>query len=217
MLIGHYSAALAAKAAKPELPLWQLFLAAQLVDIGWVILCWQGFEIFNLDFNLLSNPLVLIHQPYTHSLLAAGIWAMGLAAIAVWLFRYSKAAAFILAAVVASHWPLDFLVHRPDLAIWPGVNVGLALWDVNTLPMLLEMALVASAGLLLWRASPVAKPWYVGLTLVLVALVATNYLIPPPQHKSAILLTALAVYLCAPLAVWWLERRIHTTASVQAS
>jgi len=35
MFIGHYGVSFAAKAVKPALPLWALFVAVQLVDVFW--------------------------------------------------------------------------------------------------------------------------------------------------------------------------------------
>ena len=135
MLIGHYSTALVAKIAKPQLPLWQLFLAAQLIDIFWVGLTWIQLEYFELDFGLASNPLVLIHQPYTHSLLAALLWGLATVLMCQYVFKLGKFAAWILGTVVATHWLLDFFVHRPDLPLWANIKVGLALWNYEQLAM----------------------------------------------------------------------------------
>ena len=35
MFVGHYAAALAARAAEPKAPLWSYVAACQLLDIGW--------------------------------------------------------------------------------------------------------------------------------------------------------------------------------------
>ena len=35
MFVGHYSAALAAKAAEPRAPLWSYVIGCQLLDVGW--------------------------------------------------------------------------------------------------------------------------------------------------------------------------------------
>jgi len=36
----------------------------------------------------------------------------------------------IVALLVVSHWVLDWLVHRPDLPLYPGgPKVGLGLWN----------------------------------------------------------------------------------------
>jgi hypothetical protein len=38
MFIGHYGPAYAIKAIRPAIPLWLLFIAGQLEDVGWTIL-----------------------------------------------------------------------------------------------------------------------------------------------------------------------------------
>jgi hypothetical protein len=40
----------------------------------------------------------------------------------------------VLALLVVSHWPLDAVVHRPDLPLAPGESalIGLGLW--NSMP-----------------------------------------------------------------------------------
>ena len=43
--------------------------------------------------------------------------------------RYPRGS-WLLGLFVLSHWILDFVVHRPDLALWPGgPRVGLGLWN----------------------------------------------------------------------------------------
>ena len=44
MFVGHYGPAFAIRAARPEVPLWVLFVAAQLVDIAWALLVLGGVE-----------------------------------------------------------------------------------------------------------------------------------------------------------------------------
>jgi hypothetical protein len=44
MFVGHYAAALAAKAVEPRAPLWTLIAGAQLIDIGWAGLVMAGVE-----------------------------------------------------------------------------------------------------------------------------------------------------------------------------
>jgi hypothetical protein len=59
----------------------------------------------------------------------------------------------MIGAVVFSHWVLDFLVHRPDLELFPGGPMaGLGFWNYPIAEMALEMGLVALAGAA-WTAS----------------------------------------------------------------
>jgi branched-subunit amino acid ABC-type transport system permease component len=217
MLIGHYAAALVAKAAQPQVPLWQLFFAAQLVDIAWVCLSWWHLEYFLFDFTLASNPLVLVHQPYSHSLLAVLLWALGLVGLYWVNARHARCTAALLGAVAASHWLLDLVVHRPDLPIWPDIKVGLALWNWQTPAMALELTLiVATTGLLLRTQTQQALRWYAGFCLLLLAVIVVNYQMAEPHTVSTVLSGAMAVYLISPALAWWIERRARQAPATSA-
>src|SRR4029453_7780365 len=117
VLAGHYSAAFVAKSADPSVPLWVLAGRVQAVDIAWALFVLTGIEHLRIDPSLASNPLDLYDMPYTHSLLGTLLWAgVGFAVSLRWLGRARSAA--IVAAAVASHWLLDWLVHRPDLTLY---------------------------------------------------------------------------------------------------
>ena len=93
MFVGHYAAALAAKAAQPKAPLWTYVLAAQLVDVAWSGLIIAGVERLRFDPSLPGSSLVLEHMPYTHSLPAAVLWAVGAGLLATWALKLPRAAA----------------------------------------------------------------------------------------------------------------------------
>ena len=132
MFVGHYAAALAAKAAQPKAPLWTYVLGAQLVDVAWGGLVLAGVEKMSLDERLPGSPLVLSHMPYTHSLPAVVLWAVAAGLLARFLLKLPRAAAIAVGLVVASHWGLDVLVHRPDLPLWfGGPRSG---WAGGTIP-----------------------------------------------------------------------------------
>src|SRR4051794_7387762 len=76
MFVGHYAAALAAKAAQPRAPFWTYVLGAQVVDMAWAGLILAGVEKMSLDPSLPGSPLVLSSMPYPHSLPAAAAWAL---------------------------------------------------------------------------------------------------------------------------------------------
>jgi hypothetical protein len=61
------------------------------------------------------------------------IWG-ALFAGAYWLRRRYLLGALLLFAAVLSHWLLDFISHRPDMKLAPGVHqaFGLGLW--NSIP-----------------------------------------------------------------------------------
>jgi hypothetical protein len=210
MFIGHYSAALAA-AARPDAPrLGTLFVAAQLVDIGYFSLVLAGIEGLRIKPGItVMNALDLYHMPYTHSLVATLIWAAGFAC----LLRLTGArwrSAAIGGAVVLSHWPLDLLVHTTDLTIAGAPpKLGLGLWNHPLFAIPLELGITAAA-LCLYIWSTKAKKLSADLILLiafLIAIQAYNWLSPQPQHyDNAIPVSALLAYAAAVGLAMWVAR-----------
>jgi hypothetical protein len=214
MLIGHYSAAFAAKRIEPRLPLWALLLAAQFVDIVWAVFILTGIEKANLDPGLASNPLVLYFMPYTHSLLATFVWGFAAFIVGfVWIKgRFRRlATGIVLSAVVMSHWFLDLLVHRPDLPLWDdSVKVGLGLWDQPFLALLLEIALVLGSLVWLMRStvhngSRIHQRVLI-LSGLLLLLQLGSFFGATPHLINAVALSGLAVYFLTALLGRWAEQ-----------
>jgi len=149
MLTGHYACAFVAKSASPRTPLWLLLLAAQFVDVLWVMAILGGVEHARLDSTLASNPLDLYHMPWTHSLLGSLGWAAVAFVASTRVLGLGTKQAALVAAVVVSHWFLDLPVHREDLTLAGGDwKLGLALWNYPVAAWALEVVLVvASVGL----------------------------------------------------------------------
>jgi hypothetical protein len=153
MFVGHYAAAMAAKAIEPKAPMWTLAAASQLVDIGWSAFIITGVEHASVDPSLPGSTLVLDYMPWTHSLPAALAWSAGAALLVMVLLRLPIWASVAVGLTVFSHWLLDLLVHRPDLALWPsGERVGLALWNYPVIEQAVEIGLIAICGAA-WVAS----------------------------------------------------------------
>lgn len=153
MFVGHYAAAFAAKAAEPKAPMWTLAAGCQLIDIGWSAFIMTGVEHANSDPALPGSPYVLYDMPWTHSLPAALAWSVGAALLVKLLLRLPSWASVLVGLSVFSHWLLDFVVHRPDLLLYPGgEKVGLALWNYPVAEEALEIGLIAVCGGL-WIAS----------------------------------------------------------------
>ena len=207
MFVGHYSASFLGKAAAPRVPLWVFILAAQLVDVAWAIFILTGIERFHLDPALPSNPLVLEHMPYTHSLVATLAWA-ALAAAAVTAAGYGSArAAFAVAAVVTSHWLLDVLVHRPDMTITGGEpKLGLGLWNQPTLAFAVEILFLAgAAAIYTTTARPdehTRRAVFRGVMILIALQTATMYG-PIPPSPTALVLSVLTTF----IVVTWLTAR----------
>jgi hypothetical protein len=207
MFVGHYSASFLGKAAAPLVPLWIFILAAQLVDVAWAIFILTGVERFHLDPTLASNPLVLDHMPYTHSLVATLAWS-ALAAGAVAAAGYGSArAAIAVAAVVTSHWLLDVLVHRPDMTITGGdPKLGLSLWNQPTLAFALEVLFLAGAAAIYTTTARVDEKTrqsvFRGVVVLIALQTATTYG-PIPPSPTALVLSVLTTF----IAVTWLTAR----------
>jgi membrane-bound metal-dependent hydrolase YbcI (DUF457 family) len=210
MFVGHYAAALAAKAAEPRAPLWTYVIAAQLVDIGWSGLIMTAAEKMSIDPSLPGSPLVLYHMPWTHSLPAALVWSLGAALLVRVALKLPWRAAVFVALVVFSHWLLDLLVHRPDLALWfGGPKQGFGLWNYPVPEQAVEMGLLAVAGVF-WAAQRVrtGRPaWPAALFLaILVAVQITALVMPAAGGAVQMGLMALVVYLVVGLIAWAVER-----------
>ena len=206
MFIGHWAPAFVA-ATHPRAPkLGTLFIAAQLVDWGFFALLLTGGEKMRVVPGITAmNPLDLYHMPYTHSLLGSAVWAAGFAAL-IWLARRDWITAAIAAAVVASHWLLDLLVHRPDLTLAGAPpKLGLGLWNYPWIEIPLELAL--TFGAMAWFLKRHRGPWVPAAVLgvLLVALQAFNWFAPPAtQVDAATSVLAFVAYGLATLAAVWL-------------
>lgn len=146
MFIGHFAPALVAAARPGAAGLGTLFVAAQLVDIGFAALLIPGIEAMRIEPGITAmNAMDLHHMPYTHSLLGALIWAK-IFGVIVWFATKRKEAAIGAALVVVSHWFVDLLVHIPDLTLY-GMppKLGLGLWNHPTIAMPLEILLIGGA------------------------------------------------------------------------
>jgi hypothetical protein len=130
MFIGHFGIALAVKKAAPSASLGTLIFAAQFLDLLWPILLLADIEHVRISPGITRvSPFDFYDYPISHSLLMAVAWSVAVAAIYYATRRYTRGA-WVISLAVLSHWILDFLVHRPDLPLWPsGPRVGLGLWN----------------------------------------------------------------------------------------
>src|SRR5204863_7259819 len=151
MFVGHYGVSFAAKKADPAVPLWVLFIAVQLLDVLWAPFVLLGVEKVRIVPGITaSNPLDLYYMPYTHSLVAAILWSVAVAALARLLPGVTtRSAAVWIGIAVFSHWVLDVLVHRPDLPLYDDtMKIGFGLWNYPAVALALETALLFGGMLL---------------------------------------------------------------------
>ncbi len=213
MFVGHYCAAFVAKRIEPRLPLWSLLLAVQLVDVFWGLFILLGIERASLDPALPGNPLVLSYMPYTHSLPATVVWSFAAAVLAVMLWargEHKLKLGLTLAAAVASHWFLDLLVHRHDLALWGNAyKVGLGLWNQPMAAYALEVLLLSGSVSLLAFSNSWPETRRRALAFLctgLVLLQTATQFGATPNGLQLMVVSALLVYLLVPVAGYRAEK-----------
>jgi len=218
LFTGHYSFSFAGKAlagksgdqdSDKRIPLWLLFLAVQWIDVMWSIFVLLGIEKVRIVPGITaSNALDLYYMPYTHSLLGVLCWSA--LAYAVCQFVPSlrgRRIGLILSAAVFSHWILDLIVHRPDLALYDSVGkMGFGLWNYRGAAFALEMAVLFGGAAMLYR-TVAHRGRLIGFVIFLAALqVFGTFFFPPPPSDHAAAMTALVSYIVLALVAWWVER-----------
>ena len=128
MFVRHLAVSLAAKAIEPKAPLSALVPTTFGLDLIWPIFVLLDVEIVAIVPGITAfTPLDFLFYPWSHSLIMAVMWG---AVAAGFMYGPSRSlrVAFLVGAVVVSHWFLDFVTHRPDLPLWPeGPKLGLGL------------------------------------------------------------------------------------------
>jgi len=210
MFIGHYAVALAAKKAAPKTSFGTLFLAAQFVDLLWPLLLLLGLEHVRIDpGNTAFTPLDFYDYPITHSLLAVTGWSLAFGLIYFALRRDAKAS-WIVGLAVLSHWVLDFLTHRPDLTIAPGlqVYVELRLWKSLAGTIIVEGALFIAAVVLYTRTTVAADRTGRYAFWALIVFISLGYIAnfmsrqQPPSSVTALAIGGLTQWLVIAWAYW---------------
>ncbi len=214
MFVGHYAPALAAKAIKKSPTLAAGFLAVQLVDIGFFSLTYFDIEKWRPNPDLPGmRKIDLYYMPYTHSLPGALAFAAAAGLIA-WLLSPSgrKAiGAIVIAALVFSHWLLDLIVHRPDLALVDDHDkVGFGLWNYPNIAMPLEIGLLLICfAIYLGATKAKGAVGRVSPFIVLAALLGLQYIdwfMPVSNDHTMFTVLALAAYFGVAALGFWLDR-----------
>jgi hypothetical protein len=211
MFIGHIALALAAKRATPRVSLATLLLAAQWADVLWPVLLVLGIEHVRIQpGNTAFTPLDFVSYPYSHSLVALIGWGVAFGVIyrAVAGGRHTL---WLLAALVISHWVLDFVTHRPDMPLYPGsAEFGLGLWNSVPATLIIEGSMYA-AGLTIYLRATRARDrigrWgFFALAAVLVVIYLAAAFGPPPPSIDALWVTALVGAVLLTAWAWWTDR-----------
>lgn len=209
MFLGHYAAGLAAKRWAPEAPLGALVAGAVGLDLVWPFFVLAGVERVAVVPGITRvTPLEFQSYPYSHSLVAAALWALAAGGLFYYVRRSARAAAAVAACVI-SHWLLDWAAHRPDLPLTLAEGAsrhGLGLW--NSLPgtLAVELACFAASLALYLKVSPPAERRGNAALWVFCAVLGLVYLGalfgPPPPSGQAVAASALGQWLFCAWAGW---------------
>ena len=210
MFLGHYALGLAAKRVTPGLSLGVLLAAAQLADILWPLLLALGLEHVRIEpGNTAFTPLNFVSYPYSHSLALLIVWGLAMG----WIFaRRHRHGIAIVAALVVSHWLLDFLTHRPDMQIYPGGSKwGLGLWNSVALTVAVEVPIYLAG---VWLYMRTTRPrdgigrWGFVLLVSTLLLIYIGDALSPAAPPSVGALTVVAAIGGALFTAWswWADR-----------
>ena len=208
MFTGHIAAGLAAKKLSPRTGLATLLVAATLPDLIWPPLVLLGIEKVAIEPGITAvMPLNFIYYPFSHSLLAAVVLSVAFG-YGYFLLTRHKVGAYVTGALVASHWLLDFISHRPDLPLAPGLeyHMGLGLWNSVWLSAVVELGLFVAAvkiyGNFTRRDSLAGRVSFWSFVAVLTVLQLIAYQGTPPPSVEALAWSGIASWLFILWAVW---------------
>ena len=211
MFIGHFAVGFAAKRYAPETSLGTLIAATALLDLLWPVFLLLGWEQVRIDpGNTAFTPLDFVSYPLSHSLVGAICWATIFALLYYFFIHYQRGAVMIWIGVV-SHWVLDFMVHRPDLPLYPeGARLGLGLWNSILATVIVE-GLMYVAGIWIYLRVTRAKDgigrwgsW--SFIVVVAALYVVNIFSPPLPNERLLAMVAIPYIWLLILWAWWADR-----------
>ena len=212
VFIGHFAVAFAAKKVAPKASLGTLVFATVFLDAVWPVLVLLGIERFRIVPGYTAiNPFEFQHYPWSHSLLMTLVWALVFAFVYLG-FKGDRAGAIWVGIVVASHWLLDFVTHRPDLPLYPGggERLGLALWNSLPATFAVEGAMFALAIVFYVRLTRAKDrvgtiAWWT-LVALLLALYVPGPWSPPPPNENAVAIVGVAALLIFVPWAYWIDR-----------
>ena len=216
MFIGHFGVGFAGKKIDKNPSLGTMFLAAQFLDLIWPVFILIGLEKVKIEPGIsAANPLDFVYYPFSHSLFIVLIWGF-LFGLVYYLVKKNIRSAVVLGLLVLSHWILDFIVHIPDLPIFPWSNfkVGMGLWNSLVLSVTLEF-LIFFGGAYFYISATKTKNkkgtfglW--GLVIFLTLIYIMNIFGSAPPSVEAIGYAGLLQWIFIPWA-YWIDRNRTST------
>src|SRR5262245_27474644 len=211
MFVGHIAVGLAAKRLVPHVSLALLLVAAQFADLLWPVLVAVGVEQVRIDpGNTAFTPLDFVSYPYSHSLVLLIVWGVLLGVACRWLVPGARYVVAVIAALVVSHWVLDFVTHRPDMPLYPGgPRVGLGLWNSIMATLIIELALFA-VGVWIYVRTTEARDaiggWGFAALAVFLAVTYAAAVGTAPPSIPALYISALVGGAFLTAWSWWADK-----------
>jgi hypothetical protein len=223
LFIGHVGAAFAAKRFAPKTSLGTLGFATGFLDLIWPIFLLLGIEHVRIAPGVTRvTPFDFYDYPISHSLLVVAGWSI-LVGLVYFAAKQYSAGAWVVGLCVLSHWFLDWIVHRPDLPLWPGgtARFGLGLWNSLALTLIVEGAVFAGGLWLYLRSTRVkdrAGTWAL-LSLAAFLIVAWMGALfgGPPPNEQAMAWGSLSLWLIPWWAAWADRHRTSQGGSAASS
>jgi hypothetical protein len=203
---------MAAKRITPRVSLGTTVLAALLPDLLWCGFLLAGIEHVEIRAGRgAANYFGASDMAFSHSLLMGALWGALLAG-AYFLARHYARGAWVLFAAVMSHWLLDFVAHRPDMALAPGVHryFGLGLWNSLAATVMVEGGMWAIGIIMYVRATRARGragiyAFWIGAAFLTLAWYG-NLTGPPPPTPRAMAVSSLIFFSSVVAWAYWMNR-----------
>ena len=212
MLVGHFAVGMAAKRVAPAVSLGTFVLASMLADLLWCIFMIAGIEHVQIKQGMgAANYPDASDIAMSHSLLMDALWG-GLLAAAWFVRRRSPLGAWVLYGAVLSHWLLDWISHRPDMPLAPGVRrfFGLGLWTSIPATVAIEGGFWLLAIVLYARATHPKNRAGVYAYWSVIALLTlawyNNIAGPPPRDPHTAPFASFILFSLAVAWAYWMNR-----------
>jgi hypothetical protein len=211
MFAGHFAAGLLAKRAEPSVSLGLFVLAAMLSDLLWCVFMIAGFE--HVEYRPgrgAADYLASWYVPFSHSLAMNLLWAAALA-LAYVLLRRRGRAAWLLFALVLSHWFLDIVTDR-SVPTSPGMQlyVGANLWRSLPATLAIEGGLWLAAVSVYVQGTRAGKRaglfgFWIGVALITLIWYG-NITGPPPSNPRIAPIVTLIISSALVGRAFWMNR-----------
>jgi hypothetical protein len=188
--------------------------AAVLADLLAFVFILLGIEHWTINPGKTGiYALELDHVAWSHGLFPDVLWA-GIFAGGYFLWRRHATGAWLLFAAVLTHWILDWISHRPDMPLAPGLDgrYGLGLWTSVPATLVVEGALWLIALVVYVRATRATKRTGIYVFWLMIAFLTlswiSNITATPPAGETLTIaaISSLTFFILLVAWAYWMDR-----------